>query len=360
MNPVRLASLTLLAMSVRAAALTIQLDYSYDIANGGNFFGNHADAKASLEAAAADLSTAITSSLAAVPMDVFTATQSGATATFNWSLEINNPVTDGFDVFNTFTLPANIVTIYVGLRPLTGNFLGQGGPNGALVSVSANGSAGGIPGAVATAENASNAVMPRSGGPVMFTFNDTIGPAAYSVAYGALAGTLVFDNDTDNIGGIDSEMTLENYWHFELGTPVTAGQFDFYSVALHEMIHAIGFGTSETWDSKASGTTWLGINAIALNGGSGTNLITTDGHIRSGFMSTRLSDGAMQEVVMDPSLLSGTRKTLTEMDIAFLRDLNYVPEPSTAALLAAAALLLTSRRTTRPPAPCAGKSCRHS
>ena len=64
-------------------------------------------------------------------------------------------------------------------------------------------------------------------------------------------------------------------------------------------------------------------------------------------MSTRLSDGLAQEAVMDPTITVGTRKTLTELDLAFLRDLGFttVPEPSRMLLLFVGAVgLLRIRR----------------
>jgi hypothetical protein len=99
-----------------------------------------------------------------------------------------------------------------------------------------------------------------------------------------------------------------------------------------------------------SGTTWLGGNAQALNGGSGLNLISSDGaHIAEGIMSPRVKDGVLQEAAMDPSILTGTRKYLTQMDLAFLRDLNYVtvPEPSVFALSGATLLCAAARRRRR-------------
>lgn len=364
-RPVRLACLALLAAAASAPALTIQLDYTFDIADGGNFFGTHPAARTTLEQAAADLGAAITSSLTAVSGGTFSASNQGTIATFDWDFDFLNPVTLTPITIDAINLPANTVRIFVGMRPLGVNVLGQGGPLGMNLGLSgSNIIESRWIGAVDAAEAASNAVMPRGSGPAMFSFSDTstVGSttASYTVASGALAGSLVFDNDTDDSGGIDSDTTLDNYWHFELATPVAPGQFDFYSTALHEMLHAIGIGTSETWDTKRSGTTWLGSAAIAL-AGSGTALVTTDGHITEGVTSFRLSDGTAQEVVMDPSLFAGTRKSLTQLDLAFLRDLGYatVPEPSTAALLATA-LLLTSRKRNRSPAPSGGKSCRRS
>ena len=52
--------------------------------------------------------------------------------------------------------------------------------------------------------------------------------------------------------------------------------------------------------------------------------------VAEGIMSSRLSDGVSQEVVVDPNITVGTRKELTEMDLAFLRDIGFetIPEPS--------------------------------
>jgi PEP-CTERM motif len=106
-------------------------------------------------------------------------------------------------------------------------------------------------------------------------------------------------------------------------------------------LHAIGFGVSETWDDMiVSGTNWTGSDAIAANGGSGVGLISAGGdHVASGTMSARLSDGLLQEVVMSPSIVLGTRKSLTQLDAAFLRDIGFltnvtaVPEPGSIAFI---------------------------
>jgi hypothetical protein len=207
------------------------------------------------------------------------------------------------------------------------------------------------------AEAASNAVMTRGSGPIIGSIDNTLFGSPFSFKFGTLIGSLALDADTDDNGAFDSASTLDAYWHFDHTAPVPAGKFDFYSVALHEMIHTLGFGTSDTWDAQVSGTNWLGANVIALTG-SGADLVT-GGHITASVASFRLIDGAMQEAAMDPSLLRGTRKTLTQLDLAFLRDLGYVtvPEPSAAVLLAVA-LLFTSQRRSRSPGPCGGKSCR--
>lgn len=336
-----------------AHAVTLQLDYSYDAANG-NFFGLTPAAKAAVDAAAADISSAILPSLGAIPTDTFTGTNGLTSATFDWKFIFDNPFTGAKVTLQTVPSPANgadTILIYVGMRPLLGSTLGQGGPGGAGMSLTGTGLPTQWVGAVNNAQAASNAVIPRNGGPVIgslrgpSTFGTTT--ANYDLPYGAILGNLWFDSDTNNDGSVDSPGMLDTSWHYEHMNPVAAGQNDFYSVALHELLHSIGFGSSQSWSGLVSGTTWLGAQARALNGGSGANLVEGDGsHIASGLMSRRISDFAAQEAVMDPSITVGTRKFLTEIDLAFLRDLGYatIPEPSIAVLVLAGMLFLRARR----------------
>lgn len=346
---VTLALLACLPASM-ACALTIQLDYSYD-SNG--FFSATPAAKAAVEKAAADISALLGPSLNAVTTDVYTGTHLDTTATVNWNLTFTNPTTGATVTLNTFSLPTDTFTIYVGMRNLTGTTLGQGGPGGAGFNVGVNGFENEFATALDNAEAASNVAMTRGGGPVMGTLsgNMTLGSTttSYSLSYGAMVGNLWFDLDTDNNGSADSASLLSSFWHYDPYSAVGADKNDLYSVALHEILHALGIGagsTTSTWDQLSTGANWAGTAAAALNGGTGVGLLEADSaHIRTGYMSTRLSDGVAQEVVMDPNITTGTRKYLTEMDAAFLKDLGYavVPEPSTAGLLLAGLVVLARR-----------------
>ena len=215
----------------------------------------------------------------------------------------------------------------MGGRNLSGNTLGQGGPAGLGLSVGGSGSENEWIAAVDQANSAANANYGRGGGPTMgtisldLTFGDTTATAR--VAAGPAYGNFWIDLDGDNNGQQDSIAALNNYWHWSHETPVAAGKNDLYSVALHEMLHAMGIGTAESWEDEISGTSWSGSEVQTLTG-TGGGLVTVDGgHIASGTMSTRLSDGQPQEVVMDPTLTIGTRKELTALDLAFLRDIGY-------------------------------------
>ena len=133
---------------------------------------------------------------------------------------------------------------------------------------------------------------------------------------------------------------------------MAAGLHDFYSVALHELLHAVGFGTSATWDSLVSGTDYLGTEGIAANGGNGVGLVNGGGdHLAMGAMSLRILDEVLQEAALNPDLTVGTRKYLTEPDLAVMRDLGLktfpvsaVPEPSSLALFALCGTSFCGRR----------------
>lgn len=332
------------------SAITIEIDYSYDTSN---FFSTYTAAQAALEAAASDIGLVINSSLGAVNNDVFRGTNGSTFYEFDWSLSFTNPSTGATETLTTFNVAADTIRLYAGARSLTGSTLGQGGPGSAGLSTSGSGVPVDFPGAVTAAETLSNATMLRGGqAPVIGSFSGVplLGstPASYTVGYAPIIGNIWFDNDSDNVGGADNEATLLSYWHFDHTTDVASGHNDFYSVALHEILHALGIGTAETWVDQVDGTSWSGTEASELYGSS-LGLIQSvengvGGHIAAGVFSTRLSDDGSQEVVMDPNLTTGTRKTLTALDLAFLQDLNYsvsaVPEPAeTAAAIGLLSLL---------------------
>lgn len=381
----RFASLALLLSSAPAThALTIELDYSHDtrVVDGTTgFFNANPVAKAALEAAALDLGRSITSHLGAIQLtDAQTvgATVGGTTVNFDPKWTFTDPTVGGTVTLNGLNLVADTFRIYVGSQLLTGSTLGQGGHGG--FGYSASGSFGGntadyIP-AINAASSALNTLAGRGAAATIGTLGTstfTVGGTPYAGTvnkwYGPTLGQLWFDADTNNDGSTDSAAQLASQWHFDHTTVVTAGKSDFYSVALHEMIHALGLGSSASWtaqvgtDGNGNGQKdWLGAEAIALKG-TGTDLVDAGGaHIAEGITGTRItsittaliSDG-IQEAAMDPSILTGTRKGLTDIDQAFMRDVGYatttaIPEPSTYGLLGvgAPAAALAFRRRRRP------------
>ena len=312
-----------------ARAITLVIDYSYD----GGYFAANSAARTALEKAASDLSAAILPTLSAVSSSAFTGTFGSpppSEVTFEWSYAFENPSNPAVDItIPSIVQAADHFTIYAGARDLAGSTLGEGGPVGFDLSISSLSVPEELAGAVAAAQVASNAALRRGAGPVTTTLTGDFSGVGYSLQVGALAGVMSFDTNAN--------------WHFDLNTLPAAGTSDFYSVALHEMVHALGFGASTTWESLRAGTNWTGSNVGALT--SGINLVTANGHIAEGAMSFTLS-GQPQEVLMDPTLTQGTRKTLTQLDLAFLEDLGYnvVPEPAPVALLGLGLLALWFRR----------------
>lgn len=336
-----------IGISSQATALDIVIDYSLDTTG---IFASNAAATAAMEAAAADLEAAITTVLNPV-VDSVTATGSPSSLTVDSKWLFNNPSTGATVEVLDAAIAADVVTVYAGWRNLSGSTLGQGGPGGAGINF------GGTIGSdfstvAADAYAAANDNMTRGGGPVIGNFSGNVSGEPYSIDYGLGYGNIWFDSDTDNNGSTDSASTLDSSWHFEHTTGVASGQSDLYSVAIHELLHVLGIGSADSWDDNASGADWTGAEVIALLG-SGTGVLEADeNHIAAGTEGTVLGigvgsvEGATQEVVMDPNILVGTRKYLTDVDLAFLRDTGWetVPEPSSFLVFGAGVVMVMARR----------------
>lgn len=121
--------------------------------------------------------------------------------------------------------------------------------------------------------------------------------------------------------------TSSNTWKgFELDSidPGAVNQSDLYSTALHELLHALGATTSnmETYVG-VSGNTLIGPNVVGAHGGP-VPKSSSSGHFASDVQSEVWdSQGIISEVSLDPNSLRATRKYLTKLDVALLRDLGY-------------------------------------
>ncbi|MEK9948954.1 MAG: PEP-CTERM sorting domain-containing protein [Verrucomicrobiales bacterium] len=292
-------------------AITISIDYSLD---STGFFsdGDGAAKKAALEAARDVFEGIISDSIAAI-------TPGGGNT---WNAIGYHPGTGAAGNLATdLSVAVDTLIVFAGGRALSGSNLAQGGPGGWSGT-----------GTVDFVDNLYN--RGESG-----ITNGSAVQLATQTDFAPWGGTITFDND-------------DVAWHYDHTTAVDAGKFDFYSAALHELAHAIGFGTAVagegidgSWEALVSSGTFTGSHSRTSNGGSNVTLASGDGHWASGTTSLRLSDGVSQETAMDPDVTAGTRKYLTNLDAMGLADIGWqlnitaVPEPSTWALMSGIALL---------------------
>lgn len=297
-----------------AAAITLEIDYSYDASNffgAGNPSGATAglQAKASLEAVASYYSQILTDTFSSIQTPPALASSSfNGVATWSWSMSFNDPSNGASVVIENATLAADVYRIYAGARPLSGSTLGIGGPGGRGWASDNNGgffTQAEINQINQTTQNLKTAVEMR-------------GEASGFANWG---GVITFDTGS-----------IWNYNH--LASP-TMGQNDFLSVAIHELGHALGLGASSTWNTYAATANFTGPAATSVYG-SNPPLNGARSHWASGTMSTVFGTGTAQEAAMDPDITTGTRKRFTTLDAAALTDIGWtVVAPAPPSYLAA-------------------------
>jgi hypothetical protein len=247
-------------------AVTIQFDYSFDTSG----FFNDPARRAVLQQAAADLGVHLDGSLAAI-------VPGGGN---DWTETFLDPSTGRMTSRADPVVAANTVVVYVGARDLPGAAVGITGFGQALAS----------------------------GSPAWRNFVETRGPAGTTL-WGA---STAFDSRTN--------------WYFGASADgIGPGQIDFYSVATHELGHALGIGTAQQWFAQVSGRTFVGPSAEAVFGGP-VPLAADGGHWADG-----LTIGG-QPVSLDPTVRSGVRVTFSALDFAALRDLGWSVDGSATTL----------------------------
>lgn len=258
-------------------AVFLQFDYSLD---ANNFFDPSIPARRIALEAAGD---AISSRLEDVLEEIIPHKDNPADT---WSAIYTNPATGVQESTDDLIIGESIVIVYAGGRQL-GSTLGIGGPGG----FSASGTQAWL-----------DLIRGRGqSGALLTSGNET--------DFSLWGGTIAFDIDTN--------------WHFDLGTSgLDSGESDFYSVALHELTHMLGFGTAASWDNQVSAGAFTGTASVAEYDFSGNPPVHGDlSHWQDG-----LTDGG-QETSMDPTLLVGSRKLMTELDFAALKDVGWEVTP---------------------------------
>jgi hypothetical protein len=132
--------------------------------------------------------------------------------------------------------------------------------------------------------------------------------------FGPMGGTITFNDDPS-----------EFQWHFsDSTTGLESKEFDFITVAMHEILHLLGVGISVSWNDQVNDVRQFTGPAARLVG-SPTNpnleLDATEAHWKSGTKSTW--NGKVQEALLAPGIFPGRRAFVTALDRAVLRDLGW-------------------------------------
>lgn len=321
------------AMLIGHAALAIDIQLEF---LGDTFVSRNAAARAAVEAAAEHVGEAINSTLAPIDQTQFQDTAGDTTASLDWTFSFQEEQTEEpIGRFPTAVpnpqLAADTVRIFVDTQPLEdANDVGIGLPAGAAAEIGASFipplNAVAIQGVAGLAD----AEMNRGGdGPligVLFEGPDNlngdidVNPVRFRSSFGGIA----FDNDLNNDGSVDAEAALLEFWHLDHTTAVPETKIDLFSVAVSEILAALGFGTSDSFETRADGRDWNGAEVAALLG-SGEDLLDPieTRSVVSGQQSPRVSDGVLQEAVLDPNITAGEREELTLLDLALLRDIGW-------------------------------------
>ncbi len=287
-------------------AFEISIDYAHDATDffgAGNPDGAVAGSQArlALEAAADYFSATLDDNFSSIePPAPFSSSVSDGVATWQWSLHFNDPTTGAQTTLVDQTFAAGEYRIYAGARDLSSPTVGLGGPGGFQVSSGSNG--GGF-----TSDEINQ---------ITTSFFDTVQQRGQTSGFARWGGTMTFDN-------------VDSVWHYDHKSLPSSGQNDFFSIALHELGHSLGLGTSEDWEALVTGELFNGPVSMAEFGGP-VPLDCTGGCGHWADDTTSFVGGLPQATAMSPSILNGTRKVFTDLDVAGLKDIGWdILVPST-------------------------------
>jgi hypothetical protein len=296
--------LTIASLCVAVAppllAIDIQFDFTYD---SSNFFNGNLQRQNVLNAAAQVFESRLTDTLTAIT----------PSAGNTWTASFSNPSTGTQQLVVDRAIGTNVVVVYAGARDLSDGTLGLGGPGGFSVS-----------GTQAFVDAVAYRGQTGAAGNPPTDF----GPWGGSISFDSLT-SWYFDQDVT---------TMETI----------TGMSDFYSVAVHELAHLLGFGTAPSWNTWVVGSNFIGPASMSLHSGLPVPLDAGLAHWADGTTSNVTWPVVIgsQEAAMDPSLLEGTRKYFTSLDYGGLDDVGWtvIPEPATATLLLAGLTVMIRRR----------------
>ena len=317
----------LLFVAPALSAVQITLDYSRD---GSSMFDssttNGQMARAAIEAAAGKLSLLLTDTLDPISKPE---TFEGQFSNHTWSydLRFHDPATGLVTGLTDVPIGQDEVKVYVGALSLGGGTLASAAPGTSTIDL----------------DYGSNLYTILETPIIEATtdaLNDSLTTRGEESGFATWGGSLIFNSNQS--------------WQRDHTMVVSSGQNDLYTTAMHELIHVLGFGVSSTWSALRQGSQFEGAESVAEFGGPVPLHSNDNGHWQAGITSpviNMVGSTAVveQEAIMGPFLLPGSRKELTQLDVAGLEDLGWtvaalVPEPSTLVLLSMSPLVLASRR----------------
>lgn len=339
-------------LSAHAGAIEILVDYTYDTEN---FFNTQAK-RDSIEAAAGRWAAIIDS-----PLLEIDAGYDGGNS--DWRVGFTHPGTgNGFQISTApSSSPTDDIIVQLGGASAAANVYD---PSFVLPQDTWILFAGG--------RDLSSAAVGGTGTGLNLTstFNDPLGPLRRGLGTNlgasglpAWGGSIAFDNNGVN-------------WNYDTSIAAPSGTTDLYSIALHEIGHALGLNTTWTdFTDLISGNAYQGANAVAAyNADNGASLSTLslagggnphwanntyDSFIfepgNPNYVGT-VGTGVLQDLEMEPVAdFTGTirRLELTNVDVGEAQDIGWsvVPEPTACALgligFAAFGLMLWRRRRNR-------------
>ena len=245
--------------------LSIRFDYSLD---SSGFFAS-SERRNSLQFAADSIVRKFSDQLTAIQ----------PTGTSQWTAKFLNPATGAEDTRANLVIPANEILIFAGARGLNAGEYGRGEKGGFTAS--------------STSQAFIDTVKARGQTGALLSSPTDFGPWGGTVAFSSTAK-----------------------WHFGLTTDgLDPDEFDFVSVASHELMHSLGFGLANSWIEKVSGG-FTGANSVAISGKSPVPL-----NDLSHWAIGTTNNGEL--ALMNPDTLNGRRRLPTRLDYAGMQDIGW-------------------------------------
>jgi hypothetical protein len=116
-------------------------------------------------------------------------------------------------------------------------------------------------------------------------------------------------------GGSIAFDTATNWYFGDAASGLKSNQLDFVSVAAHELMHIMGWGTTTVWDNKIVNSNFAGTNAINVFGGP---VPLADAEH---FANTTTIDGRRPSMVQ--VFVTGERLLPSRLDLAAMQDIGW-------------------------------------